>query len=144
MIEILTLLLRIAGAGMILLAVLHIPIGRQLQWAEDARRLSPVNASIFHVHTFFICFVLVLMGLPSLIDPMIFLDRSPAGAWIGWSISAFWSVRLYFQWFVYQPSLWRGKRLETLIHWWFTFVWAALALLYAVCGMLQVGWLVNQ
>jgi len=143
MIENLALLLRIAGAGMILLAVLHIPIGRQLKWAEDVRLLTPVNAAIFHVHTFFICFVLVLMGLPSLIDPMIFLNPSRAGAWIGWSISAFWGVRLYFQWCVYHPSLWRGKRLETRVHWGVTCVWAGLSLLYAVCGMLQVGWLIN-
>ena len=60
----LTILLRVAGAGLILLAGLHLPIGRHLKWREEAARLSPVNASIFHVHTFFICFVLVMMGLP--------------------------------------------------------------------------------
>lgn len=134
-------LLRIAGVGLILLALLHVPIGKRLKWREDAARLSPVNASIFHVHTFFICLVLVMMGLPSMIDPWIFLDRSAAGAWLTWSISIFWAVRLYFQWFVYQGSLWRGKRLETAVHWWFTLVWAGLAALYGICGLWQVGWL---
>src|SRR5882672_2484336 len=60
----LPILLRVAGAGLILLAGLHLSIGRHLNWCEDAARLSPVNAAIFHVHTFFICFVLVMMGLP--------------------------------------------------------------------------------
>jgi hypothetical protein len=50
-IDALTLLLRIAGSGLILLALVHIPIGRHLKWREDAARLTPVNASIFRVHT---------------------------------------------------------------------------------------------
>ena len=144
MMEILTVWLRIAGAGLVLLAILHVPIGRQLKWSEDATRLTPVNASIFHVHTFFICLVLVMMGLPSLLEPRIFLDPSRAGAWLTWSISAFWAIRLYFQWFFYQADLWRGKRVETVVHWWFTFVWAGLAALFATCGMWQVGWLVSR
>jgi hypothetical protein len=139
----LTLLLRTAGAGLILLAILHIPIGKQLKWVEDARRLTPVNASIFHVHTFFICVVLVMMGLPCLLEPDIFLNPTPAGRWLTWSISAFWATRLYFQWFVYPPDLWRGKRLETWVHAWFTLVWAALSALFGICGMVQAGWWLN-
>jgi len=141
MTDILEMLLRIAGAGLILLAILHVPIGRRLRWSEDARQLTPVNRSIFHVHTFFICLVLVMMGLPCLLEPSIFTRSSRAGLWLAWSISAFWALRLYFQWFVYQADLWRGKRMETAVHWWFTFVWAALAALFAACGMLQAGWI---
>ena len=74
-------LLRLAGAGLILLAIVHIPMARHLKWGEEARRMSLTNASIFHVHTFFICVVLVLMGAPALLAPQIFLDRSPAGLW---------------------------------------------------------------
>lgn len=144
MIEILSLLLRIAGAGLILLAILHVPIGKQLKWGQDVKRLTPVNASIFHVHTFFICLVLVMMGLPSLVDPKIFLEKSRAGNWLAWSIASFWAIRLYFQWFVYQADLWRGKRLETAVHWWFTFVWLGLATLFTACGMWQAGWLVSH
>ena len=143
MIEVLTILLRIAGAGLLLLAVLHVPIGKQLKWSEDAKRLTPVNAAIFHVHTFFICVVLVMMGLPCLLEPGIFLEKSRAGVWLSWSISGFWTLRLYFQWFVYQADLWRGKRMETVVHVWFTIVWSALALLFAACAMLQGGWLIK-
>lgn len=144
MIEILTILLRIAGAGLLLLAALHIPIGRQLKWREDVRRLTPVNAAIFHVHTFFICLILVMMGLPCLLDPGILIEKSRAGAWMAWSISGFWAVRLHFQCFVYQPNLWRGKRLETTIHIWFTIIWAGLTALFGVCGMWQAGWLLSS
>ena len=140
MIEVLTLLLRIAGAGLILLSLLHVPIGRHLKWREDVVRLTPVNASIFHVHTFFICLVLVMMGLPCLFDPRVFLAPSRAGAWLSWSFAGFWAIRLYCQWFVYKADLWLNKRLETSIHWTFSFIWAALAGLFTVCGIWQAGW----
>lgn len=141
MIETLTILLRVAGAGLILLAGLHVPIGRRLKWREEGARLSPVNASIFHVHTFFICLVLVMMGLPCLLEPSVFLDDSRAGTWMAWSFSIFWTTRLFFQWFVYPRELWRGKRLETIVHAWFTIVWTSLAALFAACGAWQAGWL---
>ncbi len=134
-------LLRVAGAGLILLAVLHVPIARVLKWREDAARMSPANAAIFHVHAFFICLVLVIMGMPCLVNPEIFVEPTAAGAWLAWSFAGFWGARLYFQWFVYAPELWRGKRLETWLHAWFTLVWAGLTTVFALCGMLQAGWL---
>ena len=141
MTELLALLLRIAGAGLILLAVLHIPIGKQLRWKEDCKQLTPVNETVFHVHTLFICIVLVMMGLPCLLQPAVFLTPTAAGAWLTWSFAGFWFIRLYCQWFVYRADLWRGKRMETAVHWWFTFVWTALIGLFAACGAVQMGWL---
>jgi hypothetical protein len=38
MTELLTILLRIAGLGLIVLSVAHIPIGRHLKWSEEATR----------------------------------------------------------------------------------------------------------
>jgi hypothetical protein len=140
MIETLTLLLRVAGAGLILLAALHVPIGRRLNWRDEGARLSPVNASIFRVHAFFIALVLVMMGLPCLLDPSAFLERSRAGAWLAWSFSVFWTIRLFFQWFVYPWNLWRGKRMETFVHAWLTLVWFSLAALFVLCGAWQAGW----
>ena len=141
MIGSLVILLRLAGAGLILRAILHVPISRRLKWREDVARLTPVNASIFHVHNFFICVVLVMMGLPCVFDPMVLLERSRAGAWVSWSFASFWAIRLYFQWFVYKADLWRGKKMETRIHWCFTFIWIALTSLFALCGSVQMGWL---
>ena len=141
MIGVLTIFLRLAGVGLILLALLHIPIGRHLKWREDTARLSPANASIFHVHAFFICVVLVMMGLPCLFDPSVFLLKSRAAGWLAWSFSIFWLIRLYVQWFVYRADLWRGKRMETALHWWFTFVWLGLAALFGACALWQAGWL---
>lgn len=137
----LMVLLRFAGGALILLAALHIPIGRHLKWREDAARLSPVNASIFRVHAFFICFILVMMGLPCVLQPGIFLETSAASGWMAWSFAGFWATRLLFQWFVYPWDLWRGKRMETIAHAVFTVFWFSLAALFAACGMWQRGWL---
>jgi hypothetical protein len=81
-----------------------------------------------------------MMGLPALIDPQIFLTPTPAGSWMAWSFSAFWALRLYCQWFVYSPALWRGRRLETAVHAAFTVIWTLLAALFAACGLRQAGW----
>lgn len=136
--NIFSLLLKIAGAGLILLAFLHIPIGRALKWKEDAKKLTPVNERIFHVHAFFICLILVLMGLPCLLMPRVFLEPSAAGLWLSASLLVFWLARLYCQFFVYRAELWKGKRLETFLHWWLSFVWAALASLFAACVFRQL------
>jgi hypothetical protein len=141
MIEMLPSVLRVAGVGLILLAALHHPIGRHLKWSEDGARLSPVNASIFRVHMFFICLILVIMGLPCLIDPAVFLERTRAGAWLAWSFAGFWAFRLYCQWFVYERALWLGQAFETRMHWLFTFIWVSLTGLFTWCGCLQAGWL---
>ena len=139
--ELLTFLLRLAGGGLLLLAVLHIPIGRVLKWREDGRRLSAENEQIFHVHTFFICLAIVLMGLPCLLMPAVFLEKSDAGLWLAGSLSVFWAVRLHFQFFVYRSDLWRGRKRETILHWWFAVVWLSLAVLFASCAAFQLGWI---
>jgi hypothetical protein len=141
MIDLLTVLLRLAGTGLIALALLHIPIARKLRWREELQLISPPNAAIFKVHAFFICLVEVLMGLPCLLEPAIFLTPTRAGAWLAWAFAFFWGVRLYFQFFIYTPDLRHGKRLESALHWWFALVWLSLTGLYAACGAIQSGWL---
>lgn len=35
----------------------------------------------------------------------------------------FWALRLFTQFFVYSPKLWRGKRFETVVHIAFSMLW---------------------
>lgn len=141
MTSMLATLLRIAGAALLLLAALHEPICRRLKWREEALRLSPANAAIFLVHALFIGLILVLMGLPCLVDPWVFLEKSRAGAWLAWTFAAFWATRLYAQWFIFPQDLWRGKQTETAIHFIFTVLWLSLTSLFIICGARQAGWL---
>jgi hypothetical protein len=137
----LAILLRIAGAMLLLLAAMHGPISRGLKWSEESLLLSPVNAAIFRVHTLFICLILLLMGLPCIADPWVFLQRTRAGSWLAWTFAAFWTARLYVQLFVFPRTLWLGKRFETKVHFIFTVIWIFLAALFVACGARQAAWL---
>jgi membrane protein YdbS with pleckstrin-like domain len=139
MIDWLPMLLRVAGLGIIALALAHIQMSRVLRWREEAALMSPASESVFHVHTLFVCAILVMIGLPALIAPQIFLERSDAGAWLTWTCSAFWLLRLLVQWFVFPSALWRGKPFETRMHILFTMVWAGLTALFVACGLVQMG-----
>lgn len=141
MISTISILLRIAGALLLLLAVLHEPICRRLKWREEALLLSPVNAAIFRVHALFIGLILVLMGLPCVADPRVFLEKSRAGGWLAWMFAAFWTARLFVQWCVFPRTLWLGKRFETRVHFIFTGIWIFLAALFVICGARQAAWL---
>lgn len=137
----LAILLRIAGGVLLLLAAIHRPIGQRLKWREESLLLSPVNAAVFQVHTLFICLVLILMALPCIFAPGIFLERNRAGSWLAWTFAAFWTARLYVQWFVFPRTLWLGRKFETKVHLLFTAIWIYLAGLFVICAAHQAGWL---
>jgi hypothetical protein len=121
--SVLEILLRIAGASQIALAFAHLSFGRRFDWQNELARLSLLNRQIFHVHCFFICLVLVLMGLLGLCAPAALLERSRLGLLVAAGLTVFWGARLWMQWFVYDASLWRGKRFETAAHAAFSVMW---------------------
>ncbi len=122
--------LRIAGALQILLALLHLAFPRRFQWKEELARLSPLNRQIFMVHTFFICVVLVLFGALSLLAPETLLEPTRLARLVLGGIATFWGLRLLCQWFVYDASLWRGQRFNTVMHVLFTLLWLYLTVVY--------------
>lgn len=126
---------------MILLGLLHIPISKHLNWREDASKMSRMNATVFHVHTFFIVLLEFIIGLPALIDPMAFLEPTRAGKWGCISLTVMWAIRSVFQWTAYKPKWWKDKPFETTMHWFFSFVWIFLTALFAACTAVQYGWL---
>lgn len=139
--EFLAPVLRLIGVCLILQSFAHIHLHKRLKWGEEAARMSPFNAAVFHVHTFFICLVLVMMGLPLAIDPGLLLEKSKIGAWAAWSLCVFWGCRLWCQWFTYNPAWWKGQRFEISMHWVFTGVWLALTVIFGLCGAIQAGWI---
>ena len=123
--------LRIAGALQIALALAHLVFPRRLNWNEELARLSPLNRQIFHVHTLFICVVLVLIGALSLLAPAALMEPTRLARLVLAGIAFFWALRLYCQWFVYDPALWRGRRFETVVHLVATLLWLYLTAVYA-------------
>jgi len=120
----------IAGALQIALALLHIAFPRRFHWKEELARLSPLNRQIFLVHTFFICLVLVMIGSLSLLAPSALLEPTRLSRLVLGGFSAFWGLRLLCQWFVYDPALWRGQTVNTVVHVLSTLLWLYLTAVY--------------
>ena len=54
--------LKIAGALMILLALVHVIFPKYFDWENELKPLSLINRQLMYVHTFFVAFFLLLMG----------------------------------------------------------------------------------
>lgn len=131
-----TLLLQAAGAAQIGLALLHLAFPGRFRWKEEAARMSRLNEQIFHVHTFFVCVVLVLFGLVSLLLPAELLRGDILARSVCGGISVFWGLRFLAQLFVYDPILWKGRAFETVVHFCFVFFWAGLTTIYGLGAFL--------
>jgi FtsH-binding integral membrane protein len=127
----LTLLLRVAGAGLLLLALLHLAFPRRFHWDEELQRLSLLNRQMFRVHVLFICVVLVFFGCLSLFLAEALQQPGPLARGVLLGFTGFWGLRLFVQLFVYDSSLWRADRFNTAVHVLFTAWWAYLTAVYA-------------
>jgi hypothetical protein len=130
-------LLKLAGILLIGLSAMHAFLGRRFAWAEELPRLSLLNRQIFQVHCFFIAFTVGLMGLLALCWSEALITPSPLGKAVAGGLTLFWGCRLVFQWFVYDRSLWLGRRFETTMHWLFTGLWTFLSGVFGWTLLLQ-------
>ncbi|QIX62925.1 hypothetical protein HER32_17800 [Hymenobacter sp. BT18] len=114
--------LRIIGASLVLLAMLHAGFPRYFNWAGELKPLSLINRQMMYVHTLFIALVVLLMGLLCIsCAPDLLHTRLGHGVALG--LGVFWLVRLVVQFFGYSAELWRGKRFETTVHVVFSLLW---------------------
>ena len=129
----LALHLRIIGILMIGLALVHAGFPKRFGWAAELKSLSLINRQMMQVHTFFIALLVALNGLLFVCNAEDLLQPSPLARSIVVGLLVFWGFRLFFQFFVYDSALWRGKRFETSVHILFGLLWlyclAVLALL---------------
>jgi len=127
----LELTLRVAGVLQLALAAMHIPFPRWFNWRTELARLSPLNRQMFLVHDLFVILTVILFGALSLFAAGALLEPVRLGAIVCGGVAFFWLVRLYVQFFVYSPALWRGHRGRTSIHITVTVLWAYLAATYS-------------
>ncbi len=114
--------LKIVGCLLIALSLMHMVIPRYLNWGQELAALSLITKQILYVHTFFIAFIVLLMGLLCLnYSHQLLYD--PFGKVISLGLSGFWLTRLVFQFLVYSPKIWRGKSFETVVHIVFAIAW---------------------
>ncbi|HYO21135.1 MAG TPA: hypothetical protein VER36_01940, partial [Flavisolibacter sp.] len=107
---------------MVLLAFLHFVFPRHFKWKDELLGLSLINKQLMYVHTFFIALVVLLMGVFCIYSTED-LVKTLLGKQLCFGLFIFWGVRLVFQFFVYSPSLWKGKRFETWVHVLFSLLW---------------------
>ena len=114
-----------------LLALLHIYFPAYFKWKTDLQSLTLVNKQMMVVHTFFIGVIVFLMGVLCLCCTEDLL-HTELGHQISLGISFFWAMRLIFQFFVYSPRLWKGKRFETAMHMLFSLLWVYLTAIFLI------------
>lgn len=114
--------LKVVGSLLILLSLMHIIIPKYFNWEQELTSLSLITKQILYVHTFFIAFIVLLMGLLCL-SYSHELVYDPFGKVISMGLFGFWLTRLIFQFLVYSPKVWRGKRFETAMHVVFAAIW---------------------
>jgi len=124
--------LRLAGLSLLGLFVLNFFVPARFKWAEELPRLSLINRRIFHMHAVFIAFILLLSGLLLVLLPHELITPTPLARAVLGGLAAFWGLRLWMQWFMYDRELWHGKRFETAMHFAFSGLWIFLTATFAV------------
>ena len=114
---------KIIGIILIALASVHIYFPKYFKWEKELKSLSLINQQIMKVHTFFIALVVFLIGLLCLTSSNELINTE-LGKKVSLGFGIFWSFRLAIQFFGYSSKLWKGKKMETVIHIVFSILWA--------------------
>ena len=122
--------LQAIGVFQIVLALMHLTFARRFNWRTETARLSLLNRQIFYVHTFFICVVLMLFGLLNLTCTNELMTPGALARTVLLGITVFWTIRWLIQFFVYDARLWKGQRLNTVMHIVFASVWTYFSSVY--------------
>ena len=121
--------LQIIGALFMVLALIHVGFPRYFDWKQQLVSLSLINRQMMQVHTFFIAFVVFLIGLLCFTSAEE-LITTPLGRRICLGLGVFWGIRALVQWFFYSPELCRGRRFETSVHVVFSALWVYCAVVF--------------
>jgi hypothetical protein len=123
--------LKIIGLILIALSLLHLIFPKYFNWEKELRSLSLINQQMMIVHTFFIGLVIFLMGLLCLFSSDDLITTS-FGKRIALGLGIFWTARLVIQFFGYSSKLWKGKKLETIVHFVFSMLWLYMSLVFLI------------
>jgi hypothetical protein len=126
--------LKVIGALLAALSLLHVFIPGYLDWKRDLKPLSLMNRQMMQTHMIFIAITVFGIGLLCLTSATEIIG-TPLGRKIALGLSVFWALRLVFQFFVYSSELWKGKRFETFIHVMAVVFWIYMAVVFGMVGM---------
>ncbi len=120
---------KVVGILLIGVAVVHVIFPKYFNWEKELSALSLVNRQIMYIHTFFIAFMVFLIGLLCLTSSAE-LVGTKLGNRLSLGLGVFFAVRLVIQFFGYSSALWKGKVFETTVHIFFAMFWTYLSLVF--------------
>ena len=119
---------KIIGFTLIILAIVHLFFPKYFDWKNNLASLSLINRQMMKTHTFFIALMVFLVGLLYVVESKNLLETE-FGKTICLGLGIFWTLRLYFQFFVYSKQLWAGKLFESTIHIVFSILWTYISVI---------------
>lgn len=123
--------LKIIGSLLIALSLAHVVFPIYFNWTKELSSLSLINRQMVYVHTFFIAFVVFLMGILCLTSSKELLETA-FGKELALGLAIFWAIRLFIQFFGYSSKLWKGKTFETTVHILFSLLWTYLSVVFII------------
>jgi hypothetical protein len=105
-----------------MLASIHALFPKYFNWKIELSSLTMINRQLMYIHSFFIAFVILLIGILCLTSTKELIGTS-LGKKISLGLGIFWATRLLIQFFGYSAKLWRGKAFETSVHIFFSMFW---------------------
>lgn len=121
--------MKIIGILLIILAIIHIAFPKYFKWKEELKPLSMINRQLMYVHSFFIAFVILLIGILCLTSSTDLVGTA-LGKRICFGLGIFWATRSIIQFFGYSSKLWKGKTFETSVHIIFSIFWVYLSVIF--------------
>ncbi|MCF8275529.1 MAG: hypothetical protein K9J17_02250 [Flavobacteriales bacterium] len=123
--------LKIIGWLFVALALIHAVFPSYFNWKKELVSLSLINRQLMYVHSFFIAFVVLLMGVLCITSAHE-ITTTHLGRTLSLGLAIFWGVRLLFQFFGYSSQVWKGKVFETIVHIAFSFLWLYVTIIFAL------------
>ncbi len=123
--------LKLIGFLLVVLSLIHIAFPKYFNWKEECSGISLINRQMMYIHTFFIGLVVLLMGLLCISSASELIETS-LGRKLAFGLFVFWATRLYIQFFGYSAKLWKGRKMETVIHLLFSLLWIYLTVIFFI------------
>lgn len=126
--------LKIIGILLIILAAIHAFFPKYFNWKKELSLLSLINRQLMYIHSIFIAFVILLIGILCLTSAQELIGTS-LGKKISLGLGIFWATRLFIQFFGYSAKLWRGKTFETSVHIFFSIFWSYMSTIFILISL---------
>lgn len=131
--------LRLVGASLLVLALLHGVFWRTLGWNQEVQALTPLTRRVFWAHTGVTAGALGGLGLLSLLHPSLLVVPSDLARLLLVGIVCLWSARMLAQPLLFAPVMLQGWPRLWGTRYGTTFLWLAYLLIYGWALLQQLG-----